>query len=136
MQYEKSCGAVVVDRSGPRPLYLLVQQAAGHWSPPKGHVEEGEDEETTALREIKEETGLDVKFIEDFRAQSQYAPKPGVMKTVIFFLAEVVGGILQCDGVESMDCQWFDLYQAKDKILYQDTKDVLDEADAYLRGMV
>ena len=136
MLYEKSCGAVVVNRSGSKPLYLLVLQGAGHWSPPKGHVEEGEDEHETAMREIKEETGLDVRMIGEFSSQSQYAPKPGVMKTVIFFLAEVVGGTIEIDGDEVVDCQWFELEEAKDKIIYQDTRDVLDEADAYLRSMV
>jgi len=126
----------VVDRSGPKPLYLLVLQGAGHWSPPKGHVEEGEDERETATREIKEETGLDVEFIGEFKTQSQYAPKPGVMKTVIFFLAEPAGGKLQSNGTDSVDCQWFTLNDAKDRIIYQDTKEVLDEADAYLQSMV
>ena len=56
MEYEKSCGAVVF-RIGERgPEALVIHQNAGHWGFPKGHVEPGEDEEQTALREILEET--------------------------------------------------------------------------------
>ena len=136
MLYEKSCGAVVVDRSGPEVKYLLVLHHAGHWAPPKGHIEEGEDEQMTARREIKEETCLDVEMIGEFRAESRYAPKPDVMKTVIFFLAKPVGGELKCDGEECADVRWFSLEDAKAVISHQDTRDVLDEADAYLRSMV
>lgn len=136
MRYEKSCGAVVVDRTGQEPRFLLVLHTAGHWAPPKGHFEEGEDERMTASREIKKETGLDVEMIGEFKTQSQYAPKAGVMKTAVFFLGEAVGGNLLSDGIECIDCRWFTLEEAKDAIVHQDTKDVLDEADAYLRSMV
>lgn len=134
MIYEKSCGAVVVDASGDRPLYLCVLQGAGHWSLPKGHVEEDENEKVTAVREIKEETGLDVEFIGEFRAEARYAPKPGVMKTVVFFLAKPVGGILAPNMDDTRACEWLTLEQAKDRMIYQDTQDILDEAEAYLQA--
>ena len=92
MQYEKSCGAVVVDRSGPQPLYLLVLQGAGHWSPPKGHVEEGEDEQETAMREIKEETGLDVKPVKLLGIYQRPISVEDTNTTVFCFISEIVGG--------------------------------------------
>ena len=59
MKYEKSCGAVIFDGD----KVLVIQQVKGHWGFPKGHVENGETEIETALREIKEETNLDVEII-------------------------------------------------------------------------
>lgn len=56
MEKEKSCGCIVIDNN----KVLLVKHNAGHWDFPKGHVEKNETEEQTALREVKEETNLDV----------------------------------------------------------------------------
>ena len=59
MQHEKSCGAIVYRKfHGNIELLLIKNQNGGHWSFPKGHVEEGETEEQTAVREIMEETGI------------------------------------------------------------------------------
>ena len=49
-----------------QPLFLLIQQKAGHYGFPKGHVEKNETEVETAIREIKEETGLEVKIYNNF----------------------------------------------------------------------
>ena len=65
---EKSCGALVYRKKQDRLELLLIRHKnGGHWSFPKGHVETGETEPQTALREIKEETGLDVGLCEGFR---------------------------------------------------------------------
>ena len=65
MKHEKSCGALVYRKHGDRTELLLIKHRfGGHWSFPKGHVELGENEFQTALREVKEETGLDVKDFE------------------------------------------------------------------------
>ena len=59
MKREKSCGVLVLRRQE-EELYvvLLRHRFGGHWSFPKGHVEAGESERQTALREVREETGL------------------------------------------------------------------------------
>lgn len=67
MIYEKSCGAVVYTRLNGERLYLVEQMLDGHWGVPKGHVEENENEVETALREIKEEVGLNVIIDSNFR---------------------------------------------------------------------
>ena len=92
MNYEYSCGAVVFTRIDGEPQYLLVRaknQPEGCHGFPKGHMEPGETEEQTALREIFEETGIRVRLVEGFRAVTEYAlPKPDTRKRVVFFLAE------------------------------------------------
>ena len=66
MKTEKSCGAVVLRKNQGRLQVLLIKHInGGHWAFPKGHVEPGETEEQTALREIKEETGLSVTLDTD-----------------------------------------------------------------------
>ena len=61
MKYEKSCGAIVYRRYHGNIQILLIKHInSGHWSFPKGHVEFGETEPETAIREIMEETNIDV----------------------------------------------------------------------------
>jgi 8-oxo-dGTP pyrophosphatase MutT (NUDIX family) len=45
---------------------IISSKSDGHWGFPKGHVEEGESVEKTAIREVKEETGLDFDLVEGF----------------------------------------------------------------------
>ena len=89
MKKEKSCGAVVY-RQGETGVEVLIikHKNGGHWAFPKGHVEKKETEPETALREIKEETGLKVELDTGFREMVTYSPKPNVMKDVIYFAAK------------------------------------------------
>ena len=70
---EKSCGIILIDDEN---QYLLVQLLAGHWDFPKGHVEQGETEKETALREVLEETGLNVHILDGFQYVDSH-PVPG-----------------------------------------------------------
>ena len=61
MRREKSCGALVLCREDGEWKMLLTQNRnGGHWAFLKGHVEAGETEKETAIREVLEETGLEV----------------------------------------------------------------------------
>ena len=89
---EKSCGAVVFSGGAENRRYILVREANGFWCFPKGHMEAGETEEETALREVLEETGADVRLIGGFRMTDEYAlvreGRPDVTKQVVYFLAQ------------------------------------------------
>ena len=62
MDIHYSAGGVVI---GPGNKIIVVSQNGNSWSLPKGHLEEGEDEEDAATREIFEESGIqDVKIIQ------------------------------------------------------------------------
>lgn len=90
MNWEYSCGAVVFTRTDGQILFVVVQEQAGAYSFPKGHMEAGETEPETARREVFEETGLNPYFIPGFREEDEYdlAEKPGTRKRVTYFLAE------------------------------------------------
>lgn len=67
--FQKSCGVVPFRRAGVEPEFLLLfQRGSGTWSFPKGHMEAGETEERTALRELFEETGFRTRLIPGARA--------------------------------------------------------------------
>lgn len=90
MNFEKSCGALVFTREDGEIRYVIQRSLEGVYGFPKGHMEPGETEEETALREIREEAGLTVRLIPGYRETVEYPlpKKPGTMKRVVYFLAE------------------------------------------------
>lgn len=121
MKYEKSCGAIVVEDG----KVLLVKHNAGHWDFPKGHVEEGETEIETAIREVKEETNIDIKIEKENKYISEYSPKENVMKTVIYFIGEKVGGEDKPQIEEVSDVEWLDVNKAVERITHQRSKEIM-----------
>jgi 8-oxo-dGTP diphosphatase len=95
-------GAVVHDAAG---RLLLVRRAndpgRGQWSLPGGHVEPGESDADAVARELREETGLEVR-VGSLVGSVQRGP------FLIFdYAAEAVGGLLQA-GDDASDAAWVD----------------------------
>ena len=103
---EKSCGAVVYKTEGNERFYLIEHMAVGHLSLPKGHVENSETEAETALREIKEETNLDVELDTSFREVISYSPYHDCVKDVVFFVAKAKAGPLVNQESEVSLLEW------------------------------
>ena len=120
MTYEKSCGAIVIDDN----KVLLVKHNAGHYGFPKGHVEGNETERETAIREVKEETGLDIEVDTNYRYMTTYSPKLGVSKDVIFFLGKVIGGEKKPQIEEVNEVLFVPLEEAHDLIDFDDMKEI------------
>ena len=132
MKYEKSCGAIVYTNINGKRLYLIEQMLGGHWGVPKGHIEENEKEEETALREIKEEVGLDVIIDTGFRAVETYSPKDGVIKDVVYFVAYSKSMDTAMQVEEVRDIKWVEMNEAIGLIEFQDMQEIIMKADAYL----
>ena len=130
MKKVKSCGCIVIENN----KVLLIQQKKGLWGFPKGRVEKNETECETALREVKEETNLDVK-IEDInkKYKDTYLTKRNKFKEVIYFLAKRTGGEIKPQEKEIKNIEWVDLIEAVDRITMKSTKElyqkVLTEED-------
>ena len=125
MEQEKSCGAVIFNRDG---KVLIVKHNAGHWDFPKGHMEVGGSEEDTALREVKEETNIDITLITEYRYESHYSPKENVEKTVVFFLAKSKSSDLIKQDAEIANIGWFDYKEAKEILTYDNAKELFENA--------
>lgn len=132
MKRERSCGAVVYrKKKGELEILLICHKNGGHWAFPKGHVEKGETDEETALREIREETGLQVKLKTDFQASVAYSPKPDVMKDVIYFAAKAEKEVeVKAQEEELLGFCWLSPADAMQRVTYQNDKEILS---AFLR---
>lgn len=129
---EKSCGCIIFKYDEEKLLFLVIKQTLGHFSFPKGHVEESESEKDTALREVKEETGFDISFVGDFREVITYSPKPGVLKDVVFFLGNVIDGVMTPQEDEVSLIEWLSYEDALKVVTYDDDKNVLKKAYEYI----
>ena len=123
---EKSCGALVYRKKQDKVELLLIKHRnGGHWSFPKGHVESGENEYQTALREIKEETGLDVNLRDGFRQSVEYFPKPHVKKQVVYFLGEATSNDLHMQEEEISRIIWMDIHKAYHMVTFKNDKNLI-----------
>lgn len=129
MQHEKSCGAIVYRKfHGNIELLLIKNQNGGHWSFPKGHVEEGETEEQTAIREIMEETGIEVMLDTSFRRVITYAPKKETTKDVIYFLAKAVTYDYTPQEEEIAQIKWVEINHAASILSYDNDRQLVVQA--------
>ena len=129
---EKSCGCIIFKYDDEKLLFLVIKQTLGHFSFPKGHVEESDSEKDTALREVKEETGFDISFVGDFREVITYSPKPGVLKDVVFFLGNVIDGVMTPQEDEVSLIEWLSYEDALKVVTFDDDKNVLKKAYKYI----
>ncbi len=134
MKQEKSCGALVYRFQGDQLMLLLLRHRhGGHWSFPKGHVEGDETEIQTALREIREETGLTVSLKEGFRHTVEYYPKPGVRKQVVYFLGEAASDAKAVRQEEEIsELHWVEWSQAMEAVTFKNDRNLLNYAREYL----
>lgn len=123
MKLEKSCGAIVYRLSnGATQLLLIKHRYSGHWSFPKGHVEDGEHEFETAVREVCEETGVEIALENGFRECVEYCPSPDVKKQVVYFLGVPRGGTLRRQETEVSEVRWMDLSRAQREVTFNNDK--------------
>ena len=137
MQYEKSCGGVVFTRRGGSVLYVIIRHVGGHCGFPKGHMEPGETERETALREIREEVGLDCALTGSFREEECYPlpQKPGVMKKVVYFLAEFSGQEICPQPEEIAGVYLLPFEEAVTLLRFPEVKSILSKADSFLKNL-
>ena len=108
----------------------------GHTSLCKGHQEEGESDEETAIREIKEETSLDVKLDTSFKTKITYSPNELSLKDVYFFLATPIDSSLtpkDDHDEEVASFEWCDYEEALFKITYDSDRNVVKKAEAHIK---
>lgn len=135
MATEITSGAVVYRRHNGKLEYLLLEsQNKGHfWGFPKGHVEAGENLVETARREIREETSLDLPIDTSFFVKTGYDLPNGNDKEMTLYLAEVTQQHqLQLQVEEIKNAGWFDYQAARERLTYDNLKELLDQVNDHL----
>ncbi|MCC8063481.1 MAG: NUDIX domain-containing protein [Clostridiales bacterium] len=125
-----SAGAVLYRQEAGARRYILVQEYNGDTGFPKGHVEPGETEEQTALREIWEETGVHATLAGPKRFQVEYTLHNGSRKQVTYFIASCTEAIRQTGEVRRALCLPYG--QALARLTHPSHRTILEEAHRYL----
>jgi 8-oxo-dGTP pyrophosphatase MutT (NUDIX family) len=125
---EYTAGGVVFRRKEDQVEILMIQDRLGRWTIPKGHVEEGESLEQTAVREVAEETGLThLRLGEKLDKLHFFYRKEGklIFMTTYVFLMEALGdtdAVVPEDSEGIVDAKWFEAKRALGLIEYRDTE--------------
>ena len=136
---ETSAGGVVFRMDVGQPLYLLIRDSYKNWGFPKGHIETGEQPEAAALREVKEETGLDDLSIRSpidtidwfFRFRGQL-----IHKVCHFYLMETADATTSPQHAEGITaCRWTRFEEAQSLISYANAREVLRRAQEMLAAL-
>ena len=125
-EYENSCGAIVFNENTEK--ILLVKMHNGNWGFPKGHIENNETKEETAIREVHEETNVNIKIIPDFEREIKYIPNEKTIKKVTIFAGITQDEEVTIDTFEIEDFQWCTYEEALKLVTYKLQKDVLENA--------
>ena len=134
MKFEESCGAVVFTRDDDETRYVLIRSLEGVYGFPKGHREPGESREQTALREIREEVGLQVKLLPGFSAQEEFPlPEiPDTRKRIVYFLAEYEKQPIVPQQEELSGYELCPYDEAMKRLQHESRRRILSEAQAFL----
>ncbi len=130
-RFEKSCGALVIrhdDVTNTDYILMIRHRPGGYRSFPKGHVEAGETERQTALREVLEETSVHISILPDFRHVVCYTPAPAVEKEVVYFLARTEQIEIHPRRGEIAQVEWVPLLTAERYLTHDNDKQVLHAA--------
>lgn len=135
---ERSAGGVVVRDIDGTPHILLIRDPYRNWGLPKGHLKRGEASADAALREVHEETGLEVLSLGDelgtidwyFRLQGRL-----IHKFCTFFLMTSSEGEAVPEVSEGItECLWLPAAAAVERISYDNARAVLQRANDLLQG--
>lgn len=139
MKEEISAGMVIYYQDTPHSEreYLLLQYGGGYWDFPKGKLEGDETPKQAAIREIKEETNLDLEPLEHFNQTITYffKDRAGAMvhKKVYYFCAQSPTRDDVRVSDEHLTFIWLPFPAANKKLTYTNARQLLQMVENYLR---
>ena len=133
VEYPVSAGGVVYRMEDQQIEILLCGQGNPlSWVLPKGTPDPGETMEETALREVQEETGLEIEIVEILDQTTYWFSRPedGMRfhKTVHFYLMTPIGGSLEFHDAEFDDVRWFSAKIAVQRLSFLEERRMVEEA--------
>ena len=135
MRYVKSCGFVAYKQIENENYYLIIKGRNGDVGFPKGRMEDGESELQTAIRELKEETGVEVEPIDGFRSLTEYKLKraSGAIKQVVYFLGKCTDDNVVIQPSEILSAEFLSYADALKALTFEETKNILSVAESFIK---
>ena len=127
---EFSSGGLVIRNMRGRPHLAVVRVRAEILALPKGHPEKGESSQEAALREVREETGVEATPVEKLGDIRYWYARDGdrVLKVVSFFLLRYRSGRLEDHDHEVEEALWIPLDDAPERLAYKSEKEIAQTA--------
>ncbi len=137
MKHEFSAGVIVFYQGKNGLEFLLIYaKMTNYWGFPKGKIEKGESKYDAAIRETKEETGLDVKLIPPFEHTISYFFRDKkamlIKKMVYFFIGQATSKQITLSR-EHDEFVWLPYAEARAKITYDNDSEAFERAVAFLK---
>ena len=136
MAVEKSCGAFVLHNFKGEIKVLLIKFPCGDiaaWGFPKGHMEAGETEVQTAIREIKEETALNINVDSSFKISTVFIMVDGRTIKATYFKAEAESTEAVPQKEEVLECAWHSFSEAKKLLTFNCDRDILEKFSDFFK---
>ncbi|GIW61152.1 MAG: hydrolase [Patescibacteria group bacterium] len=147
MKFEFSAGGVVFRKKpsailGKMAIEVLLGQHSQHrgWVFPKGligDIKKGELKEETAIREVKEETGITARILKELTPIEYWYEWQGEKrkKKVYYFLMEYVSGDTKDHDFEMANVEWVPIDKVENRLTFASDKKVWQEAKKLILGM-
>lgn len=144
---EISAGIIAYRTTAEGPRFLILYHGHNYWNFPKGKIESEEKSFQTAVREVREETGLtrnDLRFNESFKTSENFTfwrNKEKIYKTIVFYLAETTQQRIklpeqtEAEGEKHEGYGWFTYKEALKVLTKEDSQRVLKQAYNFLRNV-
>lgn len=133
MKQEFSAGAVLYTHKDGKIKYVIITERSGHSGFPKGHIERGEDKRATAIREIREETGVEATLVGDFIRDVEYMMGARARKRVTYFLAEYNSDDPLSHPSDIRAINLLDFEDAYNMLTHDNSKAILKSANEYIK---
>ncbi len=138
MKHEFSAGVIVYYPGQHGTEFLLIYaKATNYWGFPKGKLENNETKQQAAIRETKEETGLDVKLVAPFEHTISYFFRDKkatlIKKTVYFYVGRAPNKQIVLSR-EHDEFVWLPYAEARSKITYDNDSEAFERAVAFLKS--
>ncbi|MCL6450511.1 MAG: NUDIX hydrolase [Acetobacteraceae bacterium] len=131
MPRERSAGGVVYSVRDGEVLVLMILDRFGRWSLPKGLIDPGESEAAAALREVREETGVEGTVEARLGETSYYyfdADRGRIAKRVVYFLVRAQSSEPVPQKGEVAEVAWVPAGEVLERAAYANLRPVLEEA--------
>lgn len=138
MKFQFSAGGIVY-RKEKGQTFILVSKHSGHkgWVFPKGLIgdkHKGEKKEITAIREVKEETGIEAEIEKKLPPVTYWFKFEGetIKKTVYYYIMKATGGNIESHDDEMEEVEWLQKKKVMDRLTYKADKEVWEIAQSLI----